>query len=100
VNEGQHHLRAIWFTELQNCNFQGPVPGPPFLCGALLVFVAILLNWTLPSGRKKHIRRQNSRIPDAAPLIDRHDLLLPTSKEAEEWMQGQLNQTSFTQFKL
>ncbi|KAL3108220.1 hypothetical protein niasHT_018628 [Heterodera trifolii] len=27
----------------------GVIPGPPFLCAALLVFMAILLNWSLPA---------------------------------------------------
>lgn len=39
-------------------------PGPPFLFGALLVFMAILVNMGMPStpqrGHRKHLRRMSS----------------------------------------
>lgn len=38
-------------------HFKGLIPGPPFLCGALLVFCATLLNWSLPARRKLLFRR-------------------------------------------
>uniref|UniRef100_A0A914I0Y4 Major facilitator superfamily (MFS) profile domain-containing protein n=1 Tax=Globodera rostochiensis TaxID=31243 RepID=A0A914I0Y4_GLORO len=36
-----------------NDEAMGLVPGPPFLCAALLVFMAILLNWSLVPARKR-----------------------------------------------
>ena len=61
----------------------GIVPGPPFLCGALLVFMAILLNWSLPVRRKLHHQRRRSNSGmDTALLIDHESV--PVDKDAEE----------------
>uniref|UniRef100_A0A1I8BR82 MFS domain-containing protein n=1 Tax=Meloidogyne hapla TaxID=6305 RepID=A0A1I8BR82_MELHA len=52
---------------------RGPVPGPPFLCGALLVVFALLLNFSLPHRRKLLVmnrRSGSSKLDTTALLID------------------------------
>jgi hypothetical protein len=55
------------------------IPGPPFLCGALLVFLAIFVNLSLPDSTllhsKKLLRRASStsRHADTTLLIDDKD---------------------------
>ncbi|KAF7630762.1 MFS domain-containing protein [Meloidogyne graminicola] len=57
------------------------VPGPPFLCGALLVIFALLINFSLPHRRKlllMHRRSGSSKFDTTALLIDDNEICTKT----------------------
>uniref|UniRef100_A0A915E044 Uncharacterized protein n=1 Tax=Ditylenchus dipsaci TaxID=166011 RepID=A0A915E044_9BILA len=55
----------------------GIIPGPPFLFGAVLVLIALLLNMSLPANKKIFRRHgystSSSKHLDTAMLIDEKD---------------------------
>ncbi|CAK5114482.1 unnamed protein product [Meloidogyne enterolobii] len=67
----------------------GPVPGPPFLCGALLVVFALILNFSLPQYRRKLLvmhRRSggSSKLDTTALLIDDNESCTKSSIDGDD----------------
>nr|CAD2192365.1 unnamed protein product [Meloidogyne enterolobii] len=67
----------------------GPVPGPPFLCGALLVVFALILNFSLPQYRRKLLvmhRRSggSSKLDTTALLIDDNESCTKSSVDGDD----------------
>lgn len=77
------------FSIDMNLLFQGFVPGPPFLFGALLVFIALFVNMSLPTGKKILLRRHGGKTPalssptssTASMHLDTTALLMADEKE-------------------